>query len=85
MKILAKYCSAATQIHTGKCYFVGVAGEYNGGVHNMESGGTATTANTIGQVRKGFCETYMVPLPGVECNNGLYVGDTDKLIVYYYI
>ena len=79
MKILAECVSGATQIHNGKCYFIGIEGD-NCKVHNMEASGTAATGNKIHD-GDSYVSNIMLPKPGVECSNGLYV--TNDCIIYY--
>lgn len=81
MKILAKKVSTATQIHTGLCYFLGCH-TANARVYNMESGGTAADANMIFDGDEWVADV-MLPKPGVECSNGLYV--SQACVIYYYL
>ncbi len=79
MKITATMVSGATQIHNGKCYFIGAC-MGNTKIHNMESGGTAGNGNKIAD-GDSYNSYVMLPKPGVECTNGLYV--TNDCIVYW--
>ena len=79
MKIQAKYMAAKGQVHNGKCYFIGMTAD-SGQAFNIESGGTAGDGNKIFSAN-AYAKTIILPKPGVECSNGLYV-DND-CIVYY--
>ncbi len=83
MKILAKFISTSTQIHNGKCYFLGLRSEPTDDTdaYDMESGGTASAANKVGYAYNG--SGYVLPKPGVECSNGLYVTVGSDAMVYY--
>jgi len=84
MKILAEYLTTGTQIHNGKCYFIGLVSEYDAAANNIESGGTAGTGNQVGMCRaEGAIPSCILPKPGVECSNGLYVAAEGRTIVYY--
>lgn len=86
MKILAKYIATSTQIHNGKCYFIGITSDYDTTVNNIEASGTAATTNQIAQLRKdGEVAVVILPKPGIECSNGLYVGAEGRTTVYYSI
>ena len=78
MKILAKYCSAATQVHNGKCFFIGCQMD-NGKVYNIEGGGTGGNDNKVWDTDES--KQIVLPKPGVECSNGLYISN-DGLIYY---
>jgi len=80
VKILAKKVASATQIHNGKCYFIGIQAGTNTRAYNMESGGTAADGNMVFDADQ-FCDDIMLPKPGVECSNGLYV--SNKCVIYY--
>jgi len=79
VKILAKLCTGAEQVVNGKCYFIGAC-LGNTKVHNMEGGGTAGNTNKIAD-GDSYNSYVMLPKPGVECSNGLYV--TNDCIIYY--
>lgn len=86
MKILTKYATVSTQIHNGKCYFLGMISKDSKQLqaYNIESGGTAGTGNRVGWLDEG-ADILMLPKPGVECSNGLYVvpaGDNPCQIYY---
>ena len=83
MKILAKYIATDTQIHNGKCYFIGLVSEYDGAAYNIESGGSSGTGNQVGMVRREHFGTCILPKPGVECSNGLYVVAAGLSLVFY--
>ena len=79
MKILAKKVTGATQIHTGKCYFIGIQAG-NCKVHNVETSGSIADANKLFD-GDDYSTEIMLPKPGIECTNGLYV--TNDCIIYY--
>lgn len=83
-KILAKFITATAQVYTGKCYFLGAKGKYDTHVHDVELSTNAANAN---QVAKYEADTggYMLPEPGIECSNGLYVVSDGWATVYYSI
>ena len=83
MKILAKYLTADTQIHNGKCYFIGLIATAGKTAHayNMESGGTAGDGNRVGW---SVGRDTILPKPGVECSNGLYIANSDNACLVYY-
>lgn len=86
MKILCTYATVATQIHNGKCYFIGMVAKDTKEVnaYNIEGGGTVGTTNKVGWLDEGE-GVLMLPKPGVECSNGLHVvpaGD-NPCIVYW--
>ena len=85
MKILSKYISASTQIHNGKCYFIGLTAQSGkeSKAHNIEGSGTAAVGNMVGWAHSGG--TVILPKPGVECSNGLYVTVQSVCLVYYSI
>ena len=85
MKILAKFISASTQIHNGKCYFIGLISESSKDTdaYNIEASGTAAATNKVGYAYNG--KGYILPKPGVECSNGLYVTVASDAMVYYSI
>ena len=87
MKILAKFVSADTQIYTGKCYFLGFSAENSKTikVYNVEVSTSAASANLVGYVHEDSgTEAYMLPKPGVECSNGIYVTvDSGDVCIYY--
>ena len=78
MKIIAKWFTTATQVHNGKCYFIGCIGD-NVHVYNMEAGGTGGTGNII--FDNSEVKSIMLPKPGAECTNGIYV-DNDCFLYY---
>jgi len=82
MKILAKYITTSTQIVNGKCYFIGIRCETGKGVaiHNIEESGTAAAGNRIGYENS---TGFVLPKPGVECTNGLYVVIDGNAAIYY--
>ena len=84
MKILCKYITAATQVYTGKCYFIGIACETAKGVaiYNVETSGSIAAANQVGYTN---VTGIMLPKPGIECTNGLYVNIDGNAAVYYAI
>jgi len=83
MKILATYvASTNTQVHSGKCYFIGLISCYDSAVNDIESGGTAGTGNQKGYI-KASGPGYILPKPGVEMSNGLYVAAEGPTIVYW--
>ena len=79
MKILAKYMAAKGQVHNGKCYFIGIAAD-SGSAFNIEAGGTTGNDNRLSN-GNAYASYTMLPKPGVECSNGLYV-DNDCMIYY---
>ena len=79
MKILALSISGATQIHTGKCYFIGMAADSGAQAYNIETSGSAGQANRVAD--GDLAEYVMLPKPGVECTNGLYV--SKNAMVYW--
>ncbi|GAG21270.1 unnamed protein product [marine sediment metagenome] len=83
MKILATYITDSAQIHNGKCYFIGVVSETgkDTDAYNVEVSTSAASANKVGYARDG--KSYILPKPGVECNNGLYVTATGDALIYY--
>ena len=85
MKILASYMTESTQIHTGKCYFIGVVSETgkDTAAYDIEVSTSAAAGNKVGYARDG--KSYILPKPGVECSNGLYVTATGDALVYYSI
>ena len=84
MKILAKYMSATGQVHNGKCYFIGMVG--TGGAqrkaNNIEASGTAAVGNQVGWIHDDGSNVLILPKPGVECSNGLYINGGDVLVFY---
>ena len=86
MKILASYIAASTQIHTGKCYFLGLVSEGGKTVkaYNVETSGSIAAANQVGYIHEDNSAGNILPKPGVECTNGLYVVvDSGDCMVYY--
>ena len=79
MKIQAKKVTSATQIHVGKCYFIGMH-TGNGRAYNMESGGTPADGNMVFDGDE-WVASVVLPKPGVECSNGLYV--SAACVVYW--
>jgi len=79
MKILAEKVTGATQIHNGKCYFIGMH-TGTGRAYNIESGGTPADGNMVFD-GDSWVADVMLPKPGVECSNGLYV--SAACLVYY--
>jgi len=82
MKILCKYITTATQVHTGKCYFLGLSCENGKAVaaYNIETSGNAAAANQV-LYHNGL--GIMLPEPGIECTNGLYVNIDGNAAIYY--
>lgn len=83
MKILAKFISVDTQIHTGKCYYLGiwVTSGKTGHIYNIEAAASASADNQIAKNTGGL---QMLPKPGVECSNGIYCANSaNQCIVYY--
>jgi hypothetical protein len=88
IEILTKHISANTQIHNGKCWFLGMttAQSHKGNAYDIESGGTIGAGNQIAWTDDGFINDMMLPLPGIKCSNGLYMGNgSTETQVYYYI
>ena len=83
MKILAKYMTADTQVHTGKCYYIGswVTSGKTGKFYNIEAAGSLATSN---QIANNYGSFQMLPKPGVECSNGLYCANSDNACLVYY-
>jgi len=82
VKIQATYVTAATQVHNGKCYFLGLSCETGKAVaiHDIESSGTAATGNRIGYENS---TGFILPKPGVECSNGLYYTADANACIYW--
>ena len=82
MKILAKYMTADTQVHTGKCYYIGswVTSGKTGKFYNIEAAGSLATSN---QIANNYGSFQMLPKPGVECSNGLYIVVDGNEAVYW--
>ena len=51
----------------------------NGKVYNIEGGGTGGNDNKVWDTDES--KQIVLPLPGVECSNGLYISN-DGLIYY---
>ncbi|GAH08140.1 unnamed protein product [marine sediment metagenome] len=86
MKILSKFVTTNTQIHNGKCYFIGMLVE-NGkelSAYNIESGGSQGVGNRVGWLHENGINSMMLPKPGVECSNGLYIENSDNYCQVYY-
>ena len=86
MKIFAKYISATTQIHNGKCYLLSLWSEGGKTVkaYNMEDQGTGAAGNTVGYIHENGCDFFKADEPGVECTNGLNVAvDSGDCLVLY--
>lgn len=84
MKILAKYITTTTQIHNGKCYFLGMQAEGSKVVlaYNIEDSGTAAAGNQVAYLNSSTAP-LMLPKPGVECTNGLNIVCDANVCVYY--
>jgi len=83
MKILCTMITTNTQVHTGKCYFLGLVGENKTTqAYDVEVSTSAATANTVGY-RHANDKGYVLPKPGVECGNGLYVTVDGNIAVYW--
>ena len=84
MKILCTYVTANTQIHTGKCYYIGITGENKTAtLYNIETSGSAAAANVVGYKHENAAQPPMLPKPGVECSNGLYIVVDGNEAVYW--
>jgi hypothetical protein len=83
MKILANFISASTQLHVGKCFFIGLVSESSKDTdaYNVEASGNAAAGNKVGYAYNG--KAYILPKPGVECSNGLYVAVGSDAMVYW--
>jgi len=83
MKILATYMTADTQVHTGKCYYLGswVTSGKTGIFYNVEAAASIGAANTVARNAGQF---QMLPKPGVECSNGLYCANSDNACLVYW-
>ena len=83
MKILAKYMAVDTQVHTGKCYYIGswVNSGDTGQFYNVETSGSAATANKVAHNTGSW---QILPKPGVECSNGLYCANSSNPCLVYY-
>lgn len=79
MRILAKSIAGATQIHVGKCYFIGLIADSGAHAYNVEASGSVAQDNKVAD--GDLAEYTMLPKPGVECTNGLYV--SKNAMVYY--
>ena len=75
--------SANTQVHTGKCYYIGswVTSGKTGIFYNVEAAASIADANTVA---KNVGQFQMLPKPGVECTNGLYCANSDNQCLVYY-
>jgi len=83
MKIQAKYMVADTQVFTGKGYYIGswVTSGKTCKFYNIETSGSVANAN---MVACNVGQFQMLPLPGVECSNGLYAANSDNACLVYY-
>ena len=83
MKILAKYMTANTQVHTGKCYYIGswVTSGKTCKFYNVEVSGSIADTNMVA-CNPGT--TMILPKPGVECSNGLYAANSDNACLVWY-
>ena len=83
MRIHATYMAADTQVHTGKCYYIGswVTSSETAQIYNVEAAASAATAN---QVARNVGSFQMLPLPGVLCSNGIYCANSDNACIVYW-
>jgi len=83
MKILAKYLAVDTQVHVGKCYLIGMTATATKtmSIYNIEGVASLADAN---KVCWGVGITVMLPKPGIECTNGLYVANSSNPCMVYY-
>ncbi len=88
VELLTQFITTTTQIHNGKCFFVGMVLENGKGAkaYNIESGGTGAAGNQVGYIHEDSGnEILMLPPPGVKCTNGLNVAPSGDCQVYYYL
>ena len=83
MKIKCTFITTNTQIHTGKCYLLGISSENKTfQAYDIETSGSAANANTAGY-RHENGQDLRIAKPGVLCSNGLYVtGDGNAAIFW---
>ena len=84
MKILAEPLTASEQITINPCYLVGVSAGYeNRSLKLNNEGDSSATAGKL--VMTVAADPAMLPLPGLECPDGLYAAiDHGDGVVYYY-
>ena len=85
MKILSTYVTTTTQIHNGKCYFIGLSSESKDAlVYDIEGGGTGGSTNTIFYQHNGTGNmNCILPKPGIECSNGLNIAIDGNATVFW--
>jgi len=84
MKIQGTHMTTSTQVHTGKCYLIGMASEYDCAANDVEVSTSAAAANQRMQTRgDAGVSVVILPKPGIECSNGLYVVAAGRCTVYW--
>ena len=83
MKIQSTHLTAASQVHVGKCYLIGLVSEYDCQANDIEVSTSAAAGNQRMHTRSGGPTTTILPKPGIEMSNGIYVAAGGRCAVYW--